>query len=154
MTRLIFPSRRLALASICTAALWASVGSPVWAAGEPAPTAAAPAIPPNPAAAKAVEQRFHTVFAALDGKAAALDAQLFTDDFNQHVSPAQMRQVFQQLHQEVGKCHISGRMRSPVPVANAYLLQCNKAFVPMEISVEDKAPYRIQSLVIRPGFWK
>ena len=51
-------------------------------------------------------------------------------------------------------CRIAGQVRSPVSYAGSYLLQCDKAFVPMEIAVEDKAPYRIHSMLIRPGYWK
>lgn len=116
---------------------------------------AAPALPaPNPAAEKALAQRFQSMYAAFEGKAAVPDSKNFTEDFNKEVNTEQIKQVLQQVHQSVGACRIAGQVRSPVSYAGSYLLQCDKAFVPMEIAVEDKAPYRIHSMLIRPGYWK
>ena len=116
---------------------------------------AAPALPaPNPAAEKALAQRFQSMYAAFEGKAAVPDSKNFTEDFNKEVNTEQIKQVLQQVHQSVGACRIAGQVRSPVSYAGNYLLQCDKAFVPMEIAVEDKAPYRIHSMRIRPGYWK
>lgn len=131
--------------------------SPAFAADEPAAAGAdaAPQMPkPNPAAEKALGQRFQSIFAAFEGKAALPDAKNFTEDFNKQVTKEQMTDVLQQVRQSVGSCKIAAQMRSPVSIATAYLLQCEKAFVPMEISVEEKAPYRIHSLLIQPGYWK
>lgn len=116
---------------------------------------AQPAPPkPNPAAEKALQQHFQSVFAALDGKAALPDSKNFTDDFNKQVSPAQLKQVFEQVHQSVGNCRIAGQLKGPVSFVSSYLLQCDKGYVPMDIAVEESAPYRVHSLLIRPGYTK
>ena len=146
------------------ATLLAAAAATAFAADEAAPAAqAAPAaasaeaqLPaPNPAAEKALGQRFQAILAAFEGKAALPDAKNFTDDFNQQVTPEQIKETFQQVRQSVGgNCKLTGQMRSPVSFAGGYLLQCEKSFVPMELAVEEKAPYRIQSLLIRGGYWK
>ena len=119
-----------------------------------APAAASTLPPPDPAAEKALHQHFQSIFAALQGKAAVPDAKNFSDDFNQQVTAAQLKQVFEQVHQTVGNCRIAGQLKSPVSFVSGYLLQCDKGFVPMDIAVEDKAPYRVHSLLIRPGYAK
>lgn len=117
--------------------------------------AAAPALPaPNPAAEKALQQHFQSIFNALQGKAVVPESKNFTDDFNAQVTAAQLKQVFEQVHQTVGNCRIAGQLKSPVSFVSGYLLQCDKGFVPMDIAVEDKAPYRVHSLLIRPGYAK
>ena len=146
------------------ATLLAAAAATAFAADEAAPAAqAAPAaasaeaqLPaPNPAAEKALGQRFQAILAAFEGKAALPDAKNFTDDFNQQVTPEQIKETFQQVRQSVGgNCKLTGQMRSPVSFAGGYLLQCEKSYVPMELAVEEKAPYRIQSLLIRGGYWK
>lgn len=139
----------LALALSGTAFAQASTSAPA------APAAAAPSLPPpDPAAEKALQQHFQALFAALQGKGAIPDAKNFTDDFNQQVSAAQLKQVFGQVHQAVGNCRIAGQLKSPVSFVSGYILQCDKGFVPMDIAVEDKAPYRVHSLLIRPGYSK
>lgn len=157
------PSRHWNRKALAALLLTGAALSPAFAADDTAVAPAAagdtaqqqPQAPkPNPAAEKALGQRFQSVFAAFEGKAALPDAKNFTEEFNQQVTKEQMTSVLQQVHQSVGSCKIAGQMRSPVPVATAYLLQCEKAFVPMEISVEERAPYRIHSLLIQPGFWK
>ena len=125
------------------------------AADQQAPAAAQQQAPkPNPAAEKALGQRFQSVFAAFEGKGALPDAKSFTEDFNKQVTPDQMKEVLQHVHQSVGACRVVAQMRVPTSYAAGYLLQCDKAFVPMDIAVEEKAPYRIHSLLIRPGYWK
>jgi hypothetical protein len=117
-------------------------------------TAAAASPKPNPAAEKALGQRFQSIFAAFEGKAALPDSKSFSEEFNKQVTPEQMKEVLQQVHQSVGACRVAAQMRVPTSYASGYLLQCDKAFVPMDIAVEEKAPYRIHSLLIRPGYWK
>ena len=147
--------------------LCAALASAAWsahAADEPAAPAAAPAAAdagaapqapaPNPAAEKALAQRFQAMFNAFEGKAALPDSKSFTEDFNKQVTGEQMKQVLQQVHQSVGACRIGGVMQSPSPYVTSYILQCDKAFVPMDISIEEKAPYRLQSLMIRPPYLK
>ncbi|WP_370681875.1 hypothetical protein [Comamonas sp. GB3 AK4-5] len=161
---MIRSTRRWSRQALATTLLAAAVAAPAFAAEDNAATApAAPADAqaqqqqapqPNPAAEKALNQRFQSVFAAFEGKAALPEAKHFTEDFNKQVSAEQMKEVLQQVHQSVGACKIAAQMRSPVSFASGFLLQCEKAFVPMDIAVEDKAPYRIHSLLIRPGYWK
>lgn len=156
-------SRRWSRQALASAVLAAAVATPAFAAED---NAAAPAAPqgdaaaaqqapkPNPAAEKALGQRFQSIFAAFEGKGALPDSKNFTDEFNKQVSSDQMKEVLQQVHQSVGSCRVAAQVRSPISYAGGYLLQCDKAFVPMEISVEEKAPYRIHGLLIRPGYWK
>ena len=154
-------TRRWSRQALVTAVLAAAVAAPAFAADEAAAPAAAQgdaaqqqAPKPNPAAEKALGQRFQAVFAAFEGKAALPDAKSFTEDFNKQVSSEQMKEVLQQVHQSVGACRVAAQMRVPTSYAAGYLLQCDKAFVPMDIAIEEKAPYRIHSLLIRPGYWK
>jgi len=120
---------------------------------EPAP-AQLQAPKPNPAAEQALKKHFQAIFTALEGKAAVPDAKNFTEEFNQQVNGEQLKQVFTQVHQTVGSCRIAGQLRTPISYVGGYLLQCDKAFVPMDIAVEEQAPYRVQSLLIRPGYAK
>ena len=162
MTRMMSAVRRHAvLASVFAAASLSAAHAADKAEAAPAAQEAAPAgepqgLPaPNAAAEKALGQRFQALFAAFEGKSAIPDSKSFTEDFNQQVNADQMKQVFQQVHQLAGNnCRIVGQVPSPVSYAGSYLLQCEKAYVPMDISVEEKAPYRVQSLLIRPGFMK
>ena len=159
---MIRSTRRWSRQALVTTLLAAAVAAPALAADDNA--TAAPAAPadaqqqqapkPNPAAEKALGQRFQSIFAAFEGKAALPDAKSFTEEFNKQVTGEQMKDVLQQVHQSVGTCKIAAQMRAPVSFATSYLLQCEKAFVPMDIAVEEKAPYRIHSLLIRPGYWK
>ncbi len=110
--------------------------------------------PPDPAAEKALHQHFQAIHAALEGKAAVPDAKNFTEDFNQQVDASQLKQVFEQVHQKVGNCRIAGQLKAPVSFISSYLLQCDNGFVPIDIAIEDKPPYRVHSLLIRPGYAK
>ncbi|WP_284335771.1 hypothetical protein [Comamonas sp. NoAH] len=121
----------------------------------PAAPAEAPKLPPpNPDAEKALHKHFQSLFSALEGKAAVPDAKNFSEDFNKQVSTDQIKQVFAQVHQTMGKCRIAGQLKGPVSFVSSYLLQCDNGFVPMDISVEETAPYKVQSLLIRPGYAK
>ena len=154
-------TRRWSRQALATAVLAAAMAAPAFAADEaaaPAPAqgdaAQQQAPKPNPAAEKALGQRFQSIFAAFEGKAALPDSKNFSEEFNKQVTPDQMKEVLQQVHQSVGTCRVAAQMRVPTSYAAGYLLQCDKAFVPMDIAVEEKAPYRIHSLLIRPGYWK
>lgn len=146
--------------ALACAAIAAQAQSTPEAPTAPAPTAApaaeaAPQAPaPNPAAEKALAQRFQALLAAFDGKAALPDVKAFTEDFNKQVTADQMKQVFNDVRQSVGSCKVGAQMTSPTPYITSYLLQCDKAYVPMDIGIEEKAPYRVHSLLIRPGYWK
>ncbi len=158
MIRLTTTTRQ---ALLCAALLGSALAAhaadePSTAPAPTAPQAAAPAVAPapNPAAEKALSQRFQAIFAAFEGKGAVPDAKAFTDEFNQQASTEQIKETLQQVRQSVGSCRVAAQMRSAISYAGSYLLQCDKAFVPMDIAVEDKAPYRVQSLLIRSGYWK
>lgn len=110
--------------------------------------------PPNPAAEKALEKHFQAIFSALEGKSAVPDNKTFTEDFTQQANSGQIKQVFEQVHQTVGSCRIAGQLKAPISYIRSYLLQCERGFVPIDIAVEEKAPYRVQSLLIRPGYAK
>ena len=117
-----------------------------------APTAA-PALPPrNPEAEKALEQHFRMIYWALEGKRAVPDAKNFTDSFNKQITTEQLQKVFEQAHQNLGNCSLAGTVQSPVSYVGSYLLQCTKGYVPMDIAIEDTAPYRVHSLLIRPAY--
>lgn len=109
---------------------------------------------PNPAAEQALQKHFQSIFAAFEGKAAMPAAGNFTEDFTKQASMEQVKQVFDQVKKSVGNCRIAGQIPSPISYVGSYLLQCDKAFVPMDIAVEEKAPYRVHSLLIRPGYAK
>ena len=117
-----------------------------------APAAAMPT--PDPAAEKALQQHFQSLLTALEGKSNLPDAKNFTDDFNQQVNAGQLKQVFDQVHQTVGNCRVAGQLKGPVSFVSSYLLQCDKGFVPMDIAIEDKVPYRMHSVLIRPPYNK
>lgn len=126
-------------------------------AGKPAasatPAAAAPA-GPNESIQKALDKRTKTIVDSLEGVGAALSADLFSAEFNKQATPEQVQQAMKQLHDNVGSCKLAGRINSPAPNATAYLLDCQKAYVPLEIGVEEKAPYKVQSLFFRASFWR
>lgn len=131
--------------------------SPAFAADDKTNAAPAdqPSLPaPNPAAEQALQKHFQSIFAAFEGKAAMPAASNFTEDFTKQVTMEQMKQVFDQVKKSVGNCRIVGQIPSPISYVGSYLLQCDKAFVPMDIAVEEKAPYRVHSLLIRPGYSK
>ena len=151
-------SSRQALACLALASTFATAyaADEAATAAAPAPAeSAAPALPaPNPAAEKALNQRFQAILSAFEGKGAMPDAKSFSDEFNKQATPEQIKEVLQQVRQSVGSCRLVAQVRSPLSFAGSYLLQCDKAFVPVDMAVEEKAPYRIHSLLIRSGYWK
>lgn len=140
----------LVLATALPTAFAADNNKPAGPAATPTPQQPLP----NPEAEQALKKHFQAIFSALEGKTAVPDAKNFTEEFNKQASSDQLKQVFAQVHQTVGDCHIAGQMRSPISYIGSYLLQCDKAFVPMDIAVEERAPYRVHSLLIRPSYNK
>ena len=140
----------LVLATALPTAFAADNNKPAGPAATPTPQQPLP----NPAAEQALKKHFQAIFSALEGKTAVPDAKNFTEEFNKQASSDQLKQVFAQVHQTVGDCQIAGQMRSPISYIGSYLLQCDKAFVPMDIAVEERAPYRVHSLLIRPSYNK
>ena len=119
-------------------------------------TVGAQTAPPaaDPAAEKVLQQHFQSLLTALQGKGGIPDTKNFTDDFNQQVNAGQLKQVFDQVHQTMGDCRLAGQLKGPVSFVSSYLLQCDKGYVPMDIAIEDKAPYRMHSVLIRPPYNK
>lgn len=155
-TRSFHPNKctaALVLAMVLPTAFAADNNKSANPAPEPAPVQQQ-APKPNPAAEQALKKHFQAIFTALEGKAAVPGAKNFTEEFNQQVNGEQLKQVFTQVHQTVGSCRIAGQLHTPISYVGGYLLQCDKAFVPMDIAVEEQAPYRVQSLLIRPGYAK
>lgn len=126
------------------------------AAAQPATQTATPSAPtppkPNPEAENALEQHFRMLYWALQGKRAAPEAKNFTESFNKQITTEQLQKVFEQAHQNLGNCSLAGKVQSPVSYVGSYLLQCTKGYVPMDIAIEETAPYRVHSLLIRPAY--
>ena len=148
--------------AIIAAALVASAATTSVMAQDNNKTAAAPAEPtassapagPSEGVQKALDKRVKAVLDSLEGTGASLSTDMFSADFNKQATPKQVQQAMKQLHDNVGSCKLAGRINSPAPTATAYLLDCQKAYVPLEIGVEEKAPNKIQSLFFRASFWR
>ena len=132
----------------------ATSASAVLAAEDNAKQAAAAPSGPSEAVQKALDKRTRAIVDSLEGVGAALNADMFSAEFNKQATPEQVQQAMKQLRDSVGSCKLAGRINSPAPNATAYLLDCQKAFVPLEIGVEEKAPNKIQSLFFRASFWR
>ena len=137
---------------VCAALLAATVGTSAMAQ-DTAPAAAASG-GMSDATLKALDKRMKAVLDSLEGVGTPLSADMFSEEFGKQAKPEQVQQALKQLHDTVGSCKLAGRVRSPAPDATAYLLDCQKAFVPVEIAVEEKSPNRIQSLLFRASFWR
>ena len=137
---------------VCAALLAATVGTSAMAQ-DTAPAAAASG-GMSDATLKALDKRMKAVLDSLEGVGTPLSTDMFSEEFGKQAKPEQVQQALKQLHDTVGSCKLAGRVRSPAPDATAYLLDCQKAFVPVEIAVEEKSPNRIQSLLFRASFWR
>lgn len=132
--------------TLSTAALAQTAGTP---------QAAQPQLPaPNPEAAQAVQRSIAALVQAANTQGPLLTTKEFTDSFNEKISAAQLQQALSQMHQIVGNCSLAGQVPIPVSIVGSYLLNCDKAFVPVELAVEEQAPYRIHTLLIRPSYSK
>lgn len=139
--------------TLSTAALAQTAGTPQ--AAPAAATAAQPQLPaPNPEAAQAVQRSIAALVQAANTQGPLLTTKEFTDSFNEKISAAQLQQALTQMHQIVGNCSLAGQVPIPVSIVGSYLLNCDKAFVPVELAVEEQAPYRIHTLLIRPSYSK
>lgn len=121
-----------------------------------APAVAAPAAPANvdaQAADAALRKRLQAVVTAIDGKS-KLAASNFNEEFLKTSPIESVQKALDSIRTGVGSCQAVGRMESPTPLATSVLLNCTKGFVPMELAVEPKAPYRISGILLRPAFWK
>ena len=158
--------------AVCLTALLAAAGFMTAAQAQPdaaatdATKAAAPqaaqaapaaqAVPANvdaAAADAALRKRLQAVVAAMDGKS-KLAASNFNEEFLKNSPIDTVQKALDSVRTGVGSCQTVGRMESSTPLATSVLLSCTKGFVPMELAVEPKAPYRISGILLRPAFWK
>ena len=137
---------------VCATLLAATVGTSAMAQDTEPAAAASGGM--RDATQKALDKRMNAVLDSLEGVGTPLPADMFSEEFGKQAKPEQVQQALKQLHDTVGSCKLAGRVRSPAPDATAYLLDCQKAFVPVEIAVEEKSPNRIQSLLFRASFWR
>lgn len=145
--------------ALCLSALLATAGFMSGAQAQteaPAPEAAAqsPAVNVDAQAADAaLRKRLQAVVAAIEGKS-KLAASNFNEEFLKQSPIDNVQKALDSVRTGVGTCQAAGRMESPNPIATSILLNCTKGFVPMELAVEPKAPYRISGILLRPAFWK
>ena len=150
--------------ALCLSALLATAGfmtgaqaqTDAPAADNAKAAAAAPAVPANvdaQAADAALRKRLQAVMTAIEGKS-KMAASNFNEEFLKQSPIDNVQKALDSIRTGVGSCQPAGRMESPTPLATSVLLNCTKGFVPMELAVEPKAPYRISGILLRPAFWK
>lgn len=145
--------------ALCLSALLATAGFMSGAQAQTeAPAAEAAAQPPAAsvdaqAADAALRKRLQAVVAAIEGKS-KLTASSFNEEFLKQSPIDNVQKALESVRTGVGSCQAAGRMESPNPIATSILLNCTKGYVPMELAVEPKAPYRISGILLRPAFWK
>ena len=150
--------------ALCLSALLATAGfmtgaqaqTDAPAADNAKAAAAAPAVPANvdaQAADAALRKRLQAVVTAIEGKS-KLASSNFNEEFLKQSPIDNVQKALDSIRTGVGSCQAVARMESPTPLATSVLLNCTKGFVPMELAVEPKAPYRISGILLRPAFWK
>ena len=150
--------------ALCLSALLATAGfmtgaqaqTDAPAADNAKAAAAAPAVPANvdaQAADAALRKRLQAVVTAIEGKS-KLASSNFNEEFLKQSPIDNVQKALDSIRTGVGSCQAAGRMESTTPLATSVLLNCTKGFVPMELAVEPKAPYRISGILLRPAFWK
>ena len=150
--------------ALCLSALLATAGfmtgaqaqTDAPAADNAKAAAAAPAVPANvdaQAADAALRKRLQAVVTAIEGKS-KLTASNFNEEFLKQSPIDNVQKALESIRTGVGSCQAAGRMESTTPLATSVLLNCTKGFVPMELAVEPKPPYRISGILLRPAFWK
>jgi hypothetical protein len=107
----------------------------------------------GPAVEAALRKRVQAIVAALDGKT-KVAASNFDEDFLKESPIADVQKAMATVHSNVGTCQQVGRAQGPNPVTIGVLLNCQKAYVPMELAVEPKVPYRITGMLLRPAYGK
>ena len=146
-----------AAASTSTFAAGSGKAAPAKADAPSATAAAGAPAQPGPeevAALRSLDKRMKTIVDSMEGVGTPLSAEVFTPDFAKQASPEQVQQGLKQLRGMVGSCKLAARAQPVAANAAAYLLDCEKGFVPVELEVEEKAPNRIQSLLLRGSFWR
>lgn len=150
--------------ALCLSALLATAGfmtgaqaqTDAPAADNAKAAATAPAVPANvdaQAADAALRKRLQAVVTAIEGKS-KLASSNFNEEFLKQSPIDNVQKALDSIRTGVGSCQAVARMESPTPLATSVLLNCTKGFVPMELAVEPKAPYRISGILLRPAFWK
>ena len=150
--------------ALCLSALLATAGfmtgaqaqTDAPAADNAKAAAAAPAVPANvdaQAADAALRKRLQAVVTAIEGKS-KLAASNFNEEFLKQSPIDNVQKALESIRTGVGSCQAAGRMESTTPLATSVLLNCTKGFVPLELAVEPKPPYRISGILLRPAFWK
>ena len=150
--------------ALCLSALLATAGfmtgaqaqTDAPAADNAKAAAAAPAVPANvdaQAADAALRKRLQAVVTAIEGKS-KLASSNFNEEFLKQSPIDNVQKALDSIRTGVGSCQAVARMESPTPLATSVLLNCTKGFVPIELAVEPKAPYRISGILLRPAFWK
>lgn len=100
-----------------------------------------------------LRKRLQAVVAALNGKG-KLAADSFSELFLQQSSVEVVQKALDSLRGNVGTCQPVGRMQTSNPAATSVLLNCQKAYMPLELAVANQAPYRITGVLLRPAYWK
>lgn len=149
--------------ALCLSVLLASTGfmasaqaqtdAPAADAAAETTSQAAPANVDAAAADAALRTRLQAVVTAIDGKS-KLAANNFNEEFLKNSPIDAVQKALDSVRTGVGSCQPVGRMETPTPLAASVLLNCTKGFVPMELAIEPKAPYRISGILLRPAFWK
>ena len=103
--------------------------------------------------ASAVVQRYQSFLIAFNGNG-ALPPDILDPQFLQQVSAAHLQQTLNGLKASVGPCQAVGRMQTTDAATVSFLLNCEKGYVPTNMTIEPRPPYRITGILIQPTFWK
>lgn len=131
----------------------ADTGAPNAAAGIGAAGTGAAGAADAAAVDAGLRKRLQAVVAALNGKG-KLAADSFSELFLQQSSVEVVQKALDSLRGNVGTCQPVGRMQTSNPAATSVLLNCQKAYMPLELAVANQAPYRITGVLLRPAYWK
>ncbi|MCO8250041.1 hypothetical protein [Comamonas thiooxydans] len=103
--------------------------------------------------AKAVEisdltdLKLNEVLSQVDSMKSRLEY-LFTEEFNEKVSPDQLRKIILDNIAQPNKCKIEGSANIENTNAKSYLLLCGNEIIPVDVSIEPKPPYLINGFFI------
>ncbi len=103
--------------------------------------------------ASAVVQRFQGFLIAFNGNGAMAPDSL-SPSLTQQISPAQLQQMLAGLRSNVGPCQAIGRMQTTDAANAGFLLNCEKGYMPVNLTIDGQPPYRVNGLLIQPTFWK
>ena len=154
-TASLFTTRRPLRTLLAAAALLASAAVNAQQAPPPPPSAQLTAEQQEQMrqVAGAVVQRFQSFLIAFNGNG-SMPPDAMAARFTQQVPLAQLQQILSGLRTNVGTCQAVGRMQTNDTATAGYLLNCERGYVPVNLSVEVQPPYRVVGLLIQPTFWK